>query len=260
MRRKRIIIAGATFVVSLSLTVTGIYAVVCESHRGIDAVSSVKSVHPFSKWTGNNKCLGNSHLIDVPFIEQSGYYPTGCESVTAVMALNYVGMDMMVDDFIDDYLDRGTMPYEENGELFGDSPWECFLGSPYDADGWGCYAPVIERALSRILDEDAFSVQCLCGEELETLCENYIDNNIPVIMWATMEMSEACATSTWTTPNGERITWIAPEHCLLLVGYDEEFYYFNDPRQGKEVAYEKDEVSSAYESLFRQAVAITENR
>ncbi len=37
-------------------------------------------------------------------IYQTDNWPTGCESVTAVMALNAAGIEISVDDFIDDYL------------------------------------------------------------------------------------------------------------------------------------------------------------
>ena len=42
--------------------------------------------------------------IDVPYIDQSKRYPTGCESVSTVMALQYAGVNISVDKFIDNYL------------------------------------------------------------------------------------------------------------------------------------------------------------
>lgn len=38
-------------------------------------------------------------VIDAPFIDQRDKYPTGCESVTAVMALQYAGVDITVEEF-----------------------------------------------------------------------------------------------------------------------------------------------------------------
>ena len=55
---------------------------------------------------------------DVPFISQLVKYPTGCESVSAVMVLNWAGVGVTVDEFIDRYLAVGTAPYrDENGKL-----------------------------------------------------------------------------------------------------------------------------------------------
>lgn len=197
-----------------------------------------------------------SHMIDAPFIGQTELYPTGCESTTAVMALQYFGVNISIDDFIDNYLDLGTAPYEYDGNLYGDSPWDCFLGSPYEGSGWGCYSSVIQRALQMVLDNSAFSASYFLGTPLQDLCSEYIDNDIPVILWATMEMREASYTSTWLTPEGDQVSWISPEHCLLLVGYDNEYYYFNDSRQGKQTAYPKRDVEIAYESMLSQAVVI----
>lgn len=35
--------------------------------------------------------------IDVPYIDQSKLYPTGCESVSTVMLLRFLGIDITVD-------------------------------------------------------------------------------------------------------------------------------------------------------------------
>ena len=44
--------------------------------------------------------------IDVPYIDQSRKYPTGCESVSAVMLLRFLGYDISPDEFIDKYLEK----------------------------------------------------------------------------------------------------------------------------------------------------------
>ena len=41
--------------------------------------------------------------------------------------------------------------------------------------------------------------------------------------------------------NGRNIQWIISEHYLLLVGYDDYFYYFNDPRDSKARTYYRKE-------------------
>ena len=40
------------------------------------------------------------NVIDVPYLDQSVRYPTGCESVSAVMLLRYLGYEMSVDEFM----------------------------------------------------------------------------------------------------------------------------------------------------------------
>lgn len=118
------------------------------------------------------------------------------------------------------------------------------------------FSPVIQRALQKVLVDSNYSAEYYLGTPLQEICAKYIDKGIPVILWATMEMQEASYTSTWLTPEGDQVSWISPEHCLLLVGYDNEYYYFNDSRQGKQTAYLKREVEIAYESMLSQAVVI----
>ena len=71
-----------------------------------------------------------------------------------------------------------------------------------------------------------------------------------------MDMMKATAGNSWFLEDGRFYVWTAGEHCLLLVGYDDTHYYFNDPRQGQTVAYSKDDTQRAYAALGKQALVI----
>lgn len=199
-------------------------------------------------------------IMDVPYISQLGRYPTGCESVSAVMALQYFGIPITVDEFIDGYLDLGSEPWTaESGVMYGGDPWETFLGDPREASGWGCYAPVIKKAIDRAVNPEEYQVSILFGIPMETLCETYVDQDIPVIIWATIDMEYPTPGDRWLIEEtGEELQWVRPEHCLLLVGYDQEFYYFNDPTAGKQYKYEKSDCEAAYNGMHAQAVVVYE--
>lgn len=203
-----------------------------------------------------------SAMIDVDYISQLEKYPTGCESVSTVMALNYVGIDVTVDEFIDYYLPLGSRPTEgDDGQKVGSDPNKFFIGDPYDESGYGCYSPVIAKAVEDVLDSgyDGYKVKELKNKSLGSLCINYLDKDIPVIFWATMGMAEAKSGTKWIIEDtGEEFVWTKPMHCLLLVGYDDEYYYFNDPQVGKQCKYEKDDVEKAYEAMGKQAVVVME--
>ena len=197
---------------------------------------------------------GQSKIIDAPFISQNPNYPTGCESVATVMALQYAGKNISVDTFIDKYL-----PIEPLNPLLPVrfDPYIMFGGNPRTMDGYGCYAPVIKTALDKIFANTYYTAENITGLSLPELCSKYIDNNIPVIVWATMEMRTPYISKTWTAWTGRKIQWVAPEHCLLLVGYDDYFYYFNDPRDGKaRTYYRKEAVDRAYKAQGSQAIVI----
>lgn len=191
--------------------------------------------------------VGNSKIIQAPFISQLGKYPTGCESVTTVMALNHIGIDVSVDKFIDSYLTKTGVPFD---------PSISFGGNPRSTSGYGCYAPVIKKALDKVLSGQKYTAKQLYGVSLKNLCSNYIDKGIPVILWATMYMNTPYISSTWTY-NGKTINWIAPEHCLLLVGYDSSHYIFNDPLTSQpQTYYSKSSVETAYKGLNYQAIVL----
>lgn len=198
-------------------------------------------------------------IIDAPFIDQREKYPTGCESVTAVMALQYAGVDATVEDFIDRYLPQTYEPCPDaHGDCYSVGPNEAFLGDPRTEDGWGCYAPVILRATRRLLTDRGSAARAtdLTGTSLEELRKDYISSGTPVMVWATMYMRDAAYDSTLILEDGSRMDWVTPEHCLLLVGADDEKYYFNDPLVGKAVEYRKDLVAEAYRALGMQAIVI----
>lgn len=192
--------------------------------------------------------VGNYKIIpNVPFISQVFKYPTGCESVSTVMALQYAGVDMTVENFIDNYLDKGS------NKSF--DPNVCFGGNPYSTSGYGCYSPVIKKALDRILKDSLLYAKEEKGKSIEYLCSEYIDRDIPVIFWATQRM-ETPRKSTRIPYEGRYIQWISPMHCLLLVGYDDNHYIFNDPQEHALTYYSKEAVETAYAGLFKQAVVI----
>ena len=195
-------------------------------------------------------------VIDVSYLDQSVHYPTGCESVSAVMLLRYLGYEMSVDEFIEQYLDRQEFELRE-GELYGPDPTKYFCGSPYDEESFGCYAPVIAQALKKAIG-GMYEVLDLTGTEIKTLQTEYIDKGMPVILWACINMREPITGPQWKLKDsGEVFTWISNEHCMLLVGYDEEGYYFNDPYENNGVIrYPKEIVEDRYKAQHMQAVAV----
>lgn len=204
---------------------------------------------------------GRQTLLDVPFIDQRGRYPTGCESVSAVMALRYAGIDITVDDFIQNHLPQTGLPHPEGDALVGGSPWQAFIGSPYERSGFGCYAPVIAKAIKSAIESipaaSGYDVHAVYRQSIEQLCKTYIDRGVPVIFWATQRMAKPHSGKGWRLEgSGESFQWIAPMHCLVLVGYSGDTLYFHDPLAGANVPYPKAAVEAAYRGLHSQAVVI----
>lgn len=194
-------------------------------------------------------------LIEVPYLDQNAY-PTGCESVSAVMLLRYWGVDITVDTFIDNYL-RCEEMYYRDGVLVGPSPDDAFVGNPRTTYGYGCNINPIGLACYKLLGED-FLVLNRTGHDLSELTERYIDHDIPVLIWGTINMVEPYPSDIWISElDGSEVQWIANEHCLVLVGYDEESYYCNDPYDNNGVvAYPRALFEQRYEQMGKQALVI----
>lgn len=194
-------------------------------------------------------------LLDVPYLSQGDEYPTGCEMVSATMLLQYYHYNISIEEYLD-YLDVADF-YWKNDILYGPDPRKQYAGDPTNPYSCGCYAPVIADSMNRILRKDQRAV-VLGNMSLEDLL-NFIDLGDPVLIWASMEMIPTRIGDQWTVPDtGETITWMTPEHCLVLVGYNEEYYFFNDPSENKGlVCYPKDLAEQRYQELGQQAVVIS---
>ena len=180
-------------------------------------------------------------IITAPYIDQTEKYPTGCESISAVMLLGFLGYNISPEKFIDDCLVKRDFEFHQ-GHLYGPHPDAAFIGSPYnnDAGSYGCYAPTIAAALSVAAGKD-YEAKVLRGLPVEELVREYIDRDMPVVFWATLNMEPSEPGPRWRLLDGAgEFQWISHQHCLLLVGYDEENYYFNDPWLNKGcIGYEK---------------------
>ena len=202
-------------------------------------------------------------IANVPLIGQQKL-PTGCETCSAVMLLNYYGYNISETSFADKYLIKRPLGYGKYG-LEGPDPNCAFIGSPYTTNSFGAYAPVMAKSMNSYLAKKSYKAVSVSGKSLEYLAGKYIAQGQPVMVWATIYMTASYKTTTWrvnyTDENarykkGSSYTWLANEHCLLLTGYDSSFYYFNDPWTNSRIAYSKSIVNTRYNELGKQAVVM----
>lgn len=197
------------------------------------------------------------HLECVYLSQKELGYPTGCEAVTAVMALQTAGVEISVEEFFE-VLPQEEL-YEKDGKTYGPDPRQVFVGSPTSESGYGCFAPVIQKTVEDILvgNREGITVQDLTGTSLEEL-KNQLDQGNPVILWASRGMGAITYQDSWQV-EGRSMPYFWPrgEHCLLLIGYRGDYLFFNDPIDGENVAYQMDQVEDPYEELGRQSLVIS---
>ena len=94
--------------------------------------------------------------------------------------------------------------------------------------------------------------------DLEELKREYLDQGIPVIFWACIKMREPIVGPSWVLfETEEEFTWISNEHCMLLVGYDNEGYYFQDPDENRGLMhYEKKLVENRHKAQYNMAIGM----
>lgn len=215
-----------------------------------DPNSTEKRFVPTAKTTVNSKGLENhAFRLDVNCVLQNPDLPTGCEITSLATVLNFYGYDVSKTTLADKYLKKGKGA--------GTDFRKVFFGDPRSSGGFGCYAqPIVDAAEKYLTEQNSdYKVYNYSGKEFEELLKE-VENGVPVIIWGTIDMERPYYTYEWII-DGEKVSWIAPEHCFVLIGYD-----FNrnvaivcDPLKGV-VEYNLITVKKRYNALFSQCVVI----
>jgi len=201
----------------------------------------------------------NVKQILVQNILQNPELPTGCECVSLTILLNHLGYFVDKVTLARDYLPKMDF-YWYNGIYYGADFRTTFAGNPESEHSYGCYAPCIVTTANRFLSENGYIAEAvdLTGTDFDSLLSNYIDNDIPVLIWITSSnLHESRLTSIWTTPTGEQVQWRAYEHCVVLTGYDKDngFIDVSDPLIGN-TSYDYERIKQRYIEMGQQAVYI----
>lgn len=183
--------------------------------------------------------------LDVKVIYQYPDMPSGCEITSLTMVLNYMGIDVTNDYMADNYLDSSTY-----------NMFTSFVGSVYNDNSFGCYAPVIVNAANkffadRALDYEAVNISNSTREQIVDI----LSDGRPVIIWNTEDMKSTYA-KTYTI-DGNSFEWMTNEHCVVLCGYNEQDNTVEvaDSIAGK-VVRDADTFFQRYNDVLSQAVYI----
>lgn len=186
-------------------------------------------------------------MEDFEWLSQNPELPTGCEITSLTSVLNYYGINVKKETMADDYLKKGDGSY-----------YKMFLGNPRDAGSFGCMAQPIVDAANLYFKKNNVSMKAsnVSGVTFDKILE-YVSQGVPMIVWNTMGMAPAYESQTLTL-DGREYTWIAPEHCVVVVGYDldNNEVYVADPMAGM-VTRNLKTFEERYDSLKRQAVYVT---
>ncbi len=194
--------------------------------------------------------------LGVNYLPQYPELPTGCEITSLTTVLNYYGYDVSKTTMSDDYLEKSIDKVADF--------WKVFLGNPR-SNGFGCYAqPIVDAANKYLKEKDnKYKAVNSSGTKFEKLLKE-VENGNPVIIWSTMygekenDLREPYTTYKWEI-DGKTIQWIAPEHCMVLIGYDidRNVAIMSDPQRGI-VEYNLETVKARYAAMHSQCVILQE--
>ncbi len=209
--------------------------------------------------TDENSDSSSSKQIAVTNIMQRPELPTGCEITSLTILLDHLGFGADKLTMARNYLPKLDF-YTEDGVNYGADFRTTFAGNPETEYSYGCYAPCIVTAANSYLADNGSSMTAhnVTGASFDSLLTDYIDKDIPVLIWITSnELHETALTSIWTTPAGEQVQWVAYEHCVVLTGYDLDsgLIYVSDPLVGN-TSYNLQLIRQRYIDLGQQCVWI----
>ena len=222
------------------------------------------------------------YIEGVPFINQFSLgYPTGCEAVAAAMAAKYAGYNVNSATIIANTPTdtkgkrqetrtkeiQTEISNEETGEMetktntieetvwVGENPFKYFVGHPSKGKSegsYGCFAGPIVTALR----SSGVSCTDISGCSIDTVF-SYIEKGKPVIIWCRANAADLTTGVTWQYPDGSgEFSELVGEHCAVLIGYDGDYVYLNDPAVGKGVKQPKSKFISNWQKLYSQAIII----
>lgn len=197
------------------------------------------------------------HLIDVAGLSQLPEYYNGCEITSLAMLIDYAKLPYTRENLITMLpIDETPLIEGESGDIeqWGD-PNRGFVGDIMGNDmGYGVYNKPIEELLHQI---DAEGVLNLSGGEFGAI-EKQIAQGHPVMVWTTSNFEPSESWVEWHSGEGSLIEATFDEHAVLMVGYDQDYVYVNNPLNGEKAEkVSKQSFIESWEQLGKQAITIS---
>jgi len=201
-----------------------------------------------------SKKKDKAFIENVPFFQQLPELPRGCEVTSLAMLLRYAGAQV---DKMTLAKEVALVPFNQNG-LYGD-PNEGFVGDMYTKSkpGYGVYhKPILDLSRKYFL-ERAIDLTGRNINDIYTLIQ--LGSPVWVITNVTFKPLDESKFQTWKTSSRElKITYY--EHSVVIVGYDKDSVYINDPLAAQpNTAVPRADFEAAWEQMGKQAIALVPN-
>lgn len=190
--------------------------------------------------------------LNVKFVSQYPELPSGCEVTSLTEVLNYLGYKVDKEDLAQNYLNYDS-------EIKEGCFMNYFLGSPYNTNAFGCFAPALTETANKYLKTQNSFLQAynISSSSVEELLSEVVNGN-PVIVWTTLHYNIKDVKYQPIQIDAQNtFDWPLYEHCVVLIGYDlsNSTVTFADPTYGI-VSRSIDDFSYFYGKYYEQAMVI----
>ncbi len=178
-------------------------------------------------WSFDDK-ISTDTTIKLDNIQQLPELLRGCEVTSLSMLLNAGGIEVDKMELADKVRKDTTKRQKIDGEIYWGSPYNGFVGDPYNPKAWGYGVynqPIYDLAAEYIPN----NVVNISGCDF-SLVERFVSQGYPVWVIITGEYALLPESSfqKYITKYGE-VTLTQREHSVLVTGFDSDYVYINDP-------------------------------
>ncbi|MCU9612272.1 C39 family peptidase [Caldibacillus lycopersici] len=194
-------------------------------------------------------------LLDVPLIKQLPELRYGCEVTSTAMLLQFEGVNVSKMDLYQAVKkDPDPLIKRADNILHWGNPDDGFVGDMTGKNrraGYAVFDKPIVDLVNKYLPGQAVN---LTNKSFDTIL-NHVSDGYPVVVWTTGDYKLPDRWEQWEH-KGKLIKTPLDLHCVVLVGFDENNVYLNDPLSGRKNAkVSKEQFIQSWEALKKRAVS-----
>ena len=208
----------------------------------------------------NNKSVESLETevrLDIALINQLPELYNGCEVTSLTMLLNYKGINVDKITLANEMpVDNTPLIRNNNGEISSwGNPNKGFVGevSSYGGIGYAINPEPLIPLASQYYDGEVVN---LTGESIDNIKRSIMQGN-PVLVWVTADFSRPSRMQSWLDSDGNEVEGTFETHTVLLTGYDESNFYYNDPlSQYKDASISIENFEIVWNDMGRKALSV----
>lgn len=202
----------------------------------------------------DTEAVSKKYLLNVPLIKQNPELKYGCEVTSLAMVLQFAGVSTnKMDLYAKIKKDPDPIQRSHTGDILSwGNPADGFVGDMTGRTaGYAVFDEPMEDLVNHYLPGRAVN---LTSHSFDAVL-NHVANGYPVVVWTTGDYRIPDRPESWLHES-ETITTPLDLHAVVLVGYNDQSVYLNDPLSGrKQVAVNKQQFIASWHALKSRAIS-----